>query len=187
MRLRSLRSRIVFFFVALLRRPALSGALSLTLVVPATNNELVLVRQSVEHDNVVKLQVAAGRRILLVEDEALTGMFMHDLLESFGYDVAGPFMSVEDALAAAESESICVALLDINLRGKCVDPVADVLVRRSVPFMLVTGYASDHIEERFAQVPVLRKPIAPDALRAALINLVEGRDLSFAAQEHRAS
>jgi two-component sensor histidine kinase/DNA-binding response OmpR family regulator len=159
--------------------------LALTLVVPATNSELVLVRQSVEHDNVVRLQVAAGRRVLLVEDETLTGMFMHDLLESFGYHVAGPFMSVEDALAAAETESICAAILDINLRGKPVDPVADVLVRRSVPFMLVTGYASDHIAERFAQVPALRKPIAPDALRAALMDLLEGRDLSFAAQERQ--
>jgi two-component sensor histidine kinase/DNA-binding response OmpR family regulator len=154
-----------------------------TLVVPVANSELVPVTQAIAHENVVRFQAAAGRRVLLVEDEALTGMFMRDLLESFGYDVAGPFMSVEDALAAAESENICVALLDINLRGKPVDPVADVLVRRSVPFMLVTGYASDHIDERFAQMPVLRKPIAQDALRAALISLVEGRDPAFAAKE----
>jgi two-component sensor histidine kinase/DNA-binding response OmpR family regulator len=129
--------------------------------------------RAIDHENLVKFQVAAGRRVLIVEDEALTGMFMHDLIESFGYQVVGPVTNIEDALEAAGTENICVALLDINLRGSTIDPVANVLTSRSIPFALVTGYSSDHIEERFANATILRKPIAPDALRTMVADLVE--------------
>jgi two-component sensor histidine kinase/DNA-binding response OmpR family regulator len=154
-----------------------ADGLGFLLTLPLGGVEAIPSRRVVEHENVVKFQTAAGRRVLLVEDEALTGMFMHDLLETFGYDVVGPVMSVDEALAAAESESICIALLDINLRGRAVDPVADALIKRAVPIILVTGYASDHIETRFSHVPVLRKPITPEALRSLLVSLIEERDL----------
>jgi len=150
--------------------------LSFALRIPCENGESVRPSNSVSHENIVKLQTAAGRRVLLVEDEALTGMYMHDLLESLGYQVVGPVARLDDALLVAGSETICAALLDINLGGAPVDPVADVLIRRSIPFALVPGYSSEHIEERFAQFMILRKPIAPEALKSTLVNLIERQE-----------
>jgi two-component sensor histidine kinase/two-component SAPR family response regulator len=152
-----------------------------TISIPVDVSEIAQPHEAMVHDNVVKLQTGAGRRVLLVEDEALTGMFMHDLLVSFGYDVIGPIMNIEDALIEAQSANVCVGLLDINLRGKTIDPVADLLERRKVPFALVTGYASDHIESRFAQVPVLRKPISSDAVRTVLLTLMERQPPQYSA------
>jgi two-component sensor histidine kinase len=151
-------------------RPA---GLAFTLRIPFESGEATRQPTSVRHENIVKIQTAAGRRVLLVEDEALTGMYMHDLLESLGYQVVGPIPRLEEAMLAASTQTICVALLDINLGGASVDPVADILIKRSIPFALVTGYSSDHIEERFSQTMILRKPIAPDALRGTLTALIE--------------
>ena len=150
--------------------------LTIALRIPCENGESVRQATSVSHENIVKLQTAAGRRVLLVEDEALTGMYMHDLLESLGYQVVGPVGRLDDALLVAGSETICAALLDINLGGAPVDPVADVLIKRSIPFALVTGYSSEHIEQRFSQFMILRKPIAPEALKSTLANLIERQE-----------
>jgi two-component sensor histidine kinase/DNA-binding response OmpR family regulator len=132
-------------------------------------------------ENVVPFQTVTVRRVLLVEDEALTGMFMHDLLEELGYDVLGPITSVEQAMEAATKENICAALLDVNLRGEAIDPVAAALVARRVPIALVTGYSGDHIDAAFAGVPVLRKPVAPDAVRVLLQQMLAAEPTAIAA------
>ncbi|MBV9331915.1 MAG: response regulator, partial [Alphaproteobacteria bacterium] len=93
--------------------------------------------------NIVRLHKGAVRRVLLVEDEPLTGMFMHDLLDELGYEVVGPVTNLEDALDAANTTTVEAALLDVNLRGAAVDPVARILRRREVPIALVTGYSGD--------------------------------------------
>ena len=101
----------------------------------------------------------AGHRLLLVEDEALTGMMMSDMLTDLGFEVIGPFARVDEAVAAAEREAFDAAVLDVNLDGEMVYPVADVVAARGLPFVFVTGYGAEGIDGRFAHVPVLQKPI----------------------------
>jgi PAS domain S-box-containing protein len=107
-----------------------------------------------------------GNRLLLVEDEALTGMMMSDMLTDLGFDVIGPFGRVADAMAAIKGEDFHAAVLDVNLDGEVVYPVADAVLARGVPFVFVTGYSSDGIDRRFAQVPVLQKPIEREMLQS---------------------
>jgi len=110
-----------------------------------------------------------GKRILLAEDEVLVGMMVHDMLIDFGLNVVGPITDLAGALAAAENESLDGAVLDINLGGELIYPVAKALRARGVPFVFVTGYDGDSIDERFADVPLLRKPIEPHLLQRFLL------------------
>jgi two-component sensor histidine kinase/DNA-binding response OmpR family regulator len=127
-------------------------------------------------------QVLSGNRILLVEDEALVAMVMRDMLVELGFSVIGPFSRAADAAAAAVSERIDAAVLDINLDGELVYPVADELTRREVPFVFVTGYGAESIERRFAHVPVLQKPIERPMLEGVF--LVDGVGANGSALAH---
>jgi two-component sensor histidine kinase/DNA-binding response OmpR family regulator len=115
-------------------------------------------------------RVAPGNRLLLVEDEALTGMMMSDMLTELGFDVIGPFGRVADAMAAVGREEFQAAVLDVNLDGEMVYPVADAVLARGVPFVFVTGYSAEGIDRRFAQVPVLQKPIERQMLQSVFVD-----------------
>jgi PAS domain S-box-containing protein len=114
-------------------------------------------------------QIVAGNRVLLVEDEALVAMAMKDMLVELGFDVLGAYGRAGDALAAARSHDINAAVLDVNLGGELIYPVADCLIARGVPFVFVTGYGVETIDARFAHVPVLQKPIGRQVLHDAFI------------------
>jgi PAS domain S-box-containing protein len=107
----------------------------------------------------------AGHRLLLVEDEALTGMMMSDMLTELGFDVIGPFGRVADAMDAVGREDFHAAVLDVNLDGEMVYPVADAVAARGLPFVFVTGYGAEGIDGRYAKIPVLQKPIERQMLR----------------------
>ena len=115
-------------------------------------------------------KVVPGNRLLLVEDEALTGMMMSDMLTELGFEVIGPFGRVADAMAAVGREDFQAAVLDVNLDGEMVYPVADAVLARGVPFVFVTGYSAEGIDRRFAQVPVLQKPIERQMLQNVFVD-----------------
>ena len=101
-----------------------------------------------------------GLRLLVVEDEALVAMALEDMLDSLGcvvVDVAGT-VSRGVALAADNALSLDGAILDINLGGEKVYPVAEKLAARGVPFVFCTGYGLSGIAGDFAHVPTLAKP-----------------------------
>ncbi len=123
-----------------------------------------------EDEGAALQKVVAGNRLLLVEDEALTGMMMSEMLTELGFHVIGPFGRVADAMAAVGREDFHAAVLDINLDGEMVYPVADAVVARGVPFVFVTGYGAEGIDGRFARVPVLQKPIERQMLQSVFLN-----------------
>ncbi len=103
-----------------------------------------------------------GKRILVVEDEALVAMLVEDELRDAGATVLGPVGTVAHALrlveAAAGDGGINAAVLDINLRGEVVAPVADRLAALGVPFVFATGYGEDCDTGAHAAAPILGKP-----------------------------
>src|SRR5207302_219720 len=107
----------------------------------------------------------SGNRVLLVEDEILVAMMMRDILSELGLSVIGPFSRLSDAMVAAVHDGIDAGIIDINLGGEFVYPVADVLVARQVPFVFVTGYGVESIDSRFAHVPIIKKPVQRQALQ----------------------
>ena len=85
----------------------------------------------------------AGRRILIVEDEALVAMLVEDALLDAGAEVIGPVATVAEAMALLDAGSPDGAVLDLNLAGETSTPVADLLAARGVPFVVATGYGAE--------------------------------------------
>jgi two-component sensor histidine kinase/response regulator RpfG family c-di-GMP phosphodiesterase len=115
----------------------------------------------------------SGKRLLMVEDEFLVGMMAKKLLESLGAIVIGPYARLSDGLAAAKVERFDGALLDFNLAGELAEPLADFLIAHGVPFVFLTGYQRDSIDRRYANVPLLQKPIEPESLERVLVSLLD--------------
>jgi PAS domain S-box-containing protein len=111
------------------------------------------------------LQLMTGNRVLLVEDEILVAMMMRDVLTEFGFTVIGPFPRVSEAMVAAVHDDIDAGIIDVNLGGEFVYPVADVLVARKIPFVFITGYGVESIDGRFGQVPIIKKPVQRQVLQ----------------------
>lgn len=111
----------------------------------------------------------SGCRVLVVEDEALIAMALEDILLDLGCEVVGPASTVEAALALAASEQLDGALLDINVRGKLIYPVAERLIDRNVPVVLCSGYAlTSAIPAPFNDLPQIAKPYNPAMVRTAI-------------------
>ena len=113
----------------------------------------------------------AGRRILIVEDEALVAMLVEDALLDAGAEVVGPVATVAEAMALLDTAAPDAAVLDLNLAGETSTPVADVLAARSVPFVVATGYGAEGLPAGHASVPVLAKPYDPDELTSTLARI----------------
>jgi PAS domain S-box-containing protein len=123
----------------------------------------------------------AGKRLLMVEDEFLVGLMAKRILEGFGAVVAGPYGRLADALVAAKGEPFDGAVLDFNLAGETAEPLADLLLARGVPFTFLTGYHRDSIDRRYANIPLLQKPIDAESLERVLVSLLESPDILEAA------
>ena len=111
--------------------------------------------------------------VLLVEDEALVALMVKGFLEQLNCAVAGPFATPFEALAYLKEHAVDAAILDVNLGGETVYPVAEVLARNGVPFAFATGYDRESIERRFADVTTLEKPIGFDRLSEVIHELCE--------------
>jgi DNA-binding response OmpR family regulator len=97
-------------------------------------------------------------RLLVVEDEMLVALSLEDQLADAGYEVVGPAFSLDEAMRLAESEPLDGAVLDINLAGEKAYPVADLLARRGVPFVYVTGFGQAGLRDADRGRPMLQKP-----------------------------
>jgi DNA-binding response OmpR family regulator len=116
-----------------------------------------------------------GARVLVVEDEFLVASLIEEMLSSAGCVVSGPMPRVRDALDAMGRDTYDAAILDVNLAGERIDPVAEALSRRKVPFMFVTGYTAGALPTQFAERPRLCKPFKMSDLLATLSVLLNSK------------
>ncbi len=117
-----------------------------------------------------------GRRVLVVEDEYLMARDVARAFEDAGAQVVGPVPSVRHALSLLDGGSpIDFAVLDVNLAGEAVYPLADVLAARGVPFVFATGYDAAAIPTRYARALRLEKPIDPSEVVRAVSRSIAGR------------
>lgn len=111
------------------------------------------------------------QRILIVEDDLFTALDLASALEEAEAIVLGPARTLSEALDLVTREpEINAAALDVNVAGKLVFPVADVLLERSTPFIFASGESGSDIPQRFAGVAFYQKPMMP----AALIHCIAG-------------
>ncbi|MCK1338540.1 CheY-like chemotaxis protein [Bradyrhizobium sp. LM6.10] len=110
----------------------------------------------------------SGARVLLVEDEGLVALMIEDMLEELGLKVVASAAHVTKACELATRATFDLALLDVNLAGKFVFPVARILRDRKIPFLFSTGYGGPPLEEEFRNAPAIGKPFSIDQLKEQL-------------------
>ncbi len=116
-------------------------------------------------------KVLQGKKVLIVEDEALIAMLFEDILEDFACQVVGPAMNIRQALELAQSADIDVAILDVNLGGEPSFPVASCLKSRGIPLVFSSGYGSQGLPPEWQGTPTLPKPFTSDEVADALSRL----------------
>jgi CheY-like chemotaxis protein len=115
----------------------------------------------------------SGRSILIVEDEYMLAYDLGAALNSVGAVVVGPCNSVEAALALLDSDTrIDGAVLDIDLNGRKIFPVADAMMARGLPFVFSTGYDGSEVPTRYENVMRCEKPMNVNAVARALARFV---------------
>lgn len=112
--------------------------------------------------------------ILIVEDEPLIAMMLEDFIASLGHDVAGPCETVAEALATIESKEFDLAILDVNLKGESVWPVAAALRARGIPFVLASGGHVEPPPAEFADTPMIEKPYTIDRVSPIIDAAIAG-------------
>ena len=111
-------------------------------------------------------------RLLLVEDEALIALMLEDMVEGMGCAVTGLAPRVSLGVAMAETGHFDAAILDVNVAGENVEPVAERLAAKGVPFIFATGYGEAGVPLRYRDRPVVAKPFRSEQLEAAIQKVV---------------
>jgi CheY-like chemotaxis protein len=106
----------------------------------------------------------AGCSVFLVEDEVMIRMMVADMLEELGYRVSAEAGEIGEAIRLAQSADFDLAILDVNVNGKVISPVADLIKARNRPFIFATGYGSSGLPEEHRDRPALQKPFQLETL-----------------------
>ena len=115
-----------------------------------------------------RANMACGLRVLLVEDEIMVALLLETMLSDLGHQVVGLAARLEKGLDMVEREAIDLAVLDININGQEVYPIAEALETRGIPFIVATGYGSTGVHPAYSGRPVLQKPYRREDLRLAI-------------------
>src|ERR1700709_684948 len=105
-----------------------------------------------------------GGSVFLVEDEVMIRMMVADMLEELGYRVVAEAGEINEALRLAQSTEFDVAILDVNVNGKVISPVAELIAARNRPFIFATGYGSSGLPPEYRDRPALQKPFQLETL-----------------------
>ena len=116
-----------------------------------------------------------GARVLVVEDEFAVLLLIEDMLSELGCEIVGTATRLSDALALAGRAECDAAILDVNINGENVGPVAETLAARGIPMVFSTGYGPSGIESRWRERPALQKPYRIEEFAAALRQALTGR------------
>jgi len=105
-----------------------------------------------------------GGSVFLVEDEVMIRMMVADMLEELGYSIAAEAGEISEAIRLVQSTEFDFAILDVNVNGKVISPVADLIKARNRPFIFATGYGSSGLPEEYRDRPALQKPFQIETL-----------------------
>ena len=111
-------------------------------------------------------------RLLVVEDEYLIRMLLEDMLADLGYDVAAAVGTLAEASEIAAHGEFDAAILDVNLDGQEIYPVAEILAKRGLPFVFVTGYGERSLPAPYRNRPALQKPFQVEQIKIMLAEIL---------------
>jgi DNA-binding response OmpR family regulator len=110
----------------------------------------------------------SGGSVFLVEDEVMIRMMVADMLAELGYSIAAEAGDINEAIRLAQSADFDFAILDVNVNGKVISPVADLIAARDRPFIFATGYGSSGLPAEYRDRPALQKPFQIETLARAI-------------------
>src|SRR5258708_39391429 len=110
-------------------------------------------------DSIMTATRPPGGSVFLVEDEVMIRMMVADMLEELGYRVVAEAGEINEAIRLAQSAEFDLAILDVNVNGKVISPVADLITARNRPFIFATGYGSAVPPAGYPQRPPVPKPL----------------------------
>lgn len=112
--------------------------------------------------------------VLVVEDQVIVALELQDALEAAGYTVVGPTGRLDEALRLGRSRQIDAAVLDYDLHGEKVVPLARMLKERGIPFVVVTGYAADSLDQMQGTLH-MQKPVRGETIVRVVDSLIHAR------------
>jgi len=115
-----------------------------------------------------------GGSVLLVEDEVMIRMMVAEMLEDLGYSVVAEAGEIDEAMHLAQTARFDIAILDVNVNGKVITPVAHTIEARKLPYIFTTGYGLQGIPEEFRGRPSLQKPFQMEALEQMIETALSG-------------
>ena len=118
--------------------------------------------------------VATGGAVFLVEDEVMIRMMVADMLGELGYSVAAEAGDINEAMRLAQSTEFDLAILDVNVNGKVISPVAELIKAKNRPFIFATGYGSQGLPEEYRDRPALQKPFQLETLAKMIETALKG-------------
>jgi CheY-like chemotaxis protein len=114
-----------------------------------------------------------GGSVFLVEDEVMIRMMVAEMLEELGYRIAAEAGEISEAIRLVQSTEFDLAILDVNVNGKVISPVADLIRARNRPFIFATGYGSSGLPEEYRDRPALQKPFQIESLARMIDNTLK--------------
>jgi DNA-binding response OmpR family regulator len=115
-----------------------------------------------------------GGSVFLVEDEVMIRMMVADMLTELGYSIAAETGEIDQAVKLARTASFDIAILDVNVNGKMISPVAEVIEARNRPFIFATGYGAHGLPPEYRDRPALQKPFQMETLAAMIERALNG-------------
>lgn len=115
---------------------------------------------------------ASPARILVVEDQYLIRMMLEDMLVDLGHDIAAAVGTMAEASDHARNGDFHVAILDVNVDGEQIFPVADIIAERGLPFAFLTGYSESSLPDAYRGCPTLLKPFQAAQLATTIAGLL---------------
>ncbi len=113
--------------------------------------------------------------VFLVEDEVMIRMMVADMLEELGYQVSAEAGDIAEAMRLAEITDFDIAILDVNVNGKVITPVAELIKARGRPFVFATGYGSSGLPELYRDRPTLQKPFQLETLGRVIADTLKSQ------------
>lgn len=120
------------------------------------------------------MKAASRTSVLLVEDEVMIRMMVADMLEELGYVIAAEAGDIDEGVRLVQVTDFDIAILDVNVNGKVITPVAEAVQLRGLPFVFATGYGAQGLPEKFRDRIALQKPFQIETLARTIESVLKG-------------
>src|SRR3977135_3061348 len=126
--------------------------------------EFAILKHGTGKDILMTATRPPGGSVFLVGGEGMSMMMGSEMLEELAFSIAAETGEINEAIRLAQCTEFDLAILDVNVNGKVISPVAELIKARNRPFIFATGYGSSGLPEEYRDRPALQKPFQLETL-----------------------